>query len=394
MRKHTFPTFPLPHIMAEATVEYAVDPASVPDGAAALGVVMNITVNPNRVIPVVPKKPKPAWMSLRPVPSALPTAPPQPPPPATTKPRPVHDDDVRSRTEGAEALARNNPHDTDAAIDFDEPTHVYRYNDVVIPISVTTVVERAFDPDNHFDGPAVVDKWFEMWRRKGPAGEYGDLFAKLENGECTPEDVKLGIIDRWATAGPLGTEMHRAIEVHCNVHIADWSKHSSIGPHTNPLDVVHPELKQFDEFASGAWVAEMGLVPFRTELSTVYVSERTGRVLCAGQIDLLAVDKHGNYHIIDWKRVKPKYAITEFERAYRGKTGVSSVLAHLPDTKFYHYSLQASMYAVMAAQSHGWDAEGRLRLLRMHRDRGTGQLVLCADLRAEAKQLLEELDAQ
>jgi hypothetical protein len=135
-----------------------------------------------------------------------------------------------------------------------------------------------------------------------------------------------------------------------------------------------------------------GLVPFRTELSTVYVSERTGRVLCAGQIDLLAIDKHGNYHIIDWKRVKPKNAITEFERAYRGKTGVSSVLAHLPDTKFYHHSLQASMYAVMVAQSHGWGADGRLRLLRMHHDRGTGQLVLCADLRAEAKQLLEELD--
>jgi hypothetical protein len=104
-------------------------------------------------------------------------------------------DAVRSRTAGADALARANPHPCDSRIEFDEQIHVYTVDGVVVPTSVTAFLKKAFDPDDKFDGPAVIRKWFEMWRRKGLDGEYGSLFSRYESGEWTKAKLEQSILE-------------------------------------------------------------------------------------------------------------------------------------------------------------------------------------------------------
>jgi hypothetical protein len=191
--------------------------------------------------------------------------------------------------------------------------------------------------------------------------------------------------------------MHRVFEVHSNIHGDKWATVPCNGPHTSPDQAVAPELLQFDEWLKDDWVAEMGLVPWRTEFSVFYTSNRTGNfVVCAGQIDMVARDKEGNFYIIDWKRVDPKYDLSISATAYKGKMACNPIISHLPVTKYNQYSAQASAYSVCMEQMENkagpWDTGNQLYILRLHHKiAGGAQFIHCADLRTEVRSLLEEL---
>lgn len=294
---------------------------------------------------------------------------------------------ARSRTAGADALAIRYPHPVDARLRFEEAGHRYLWNGVKIPRSVTGVLADAMG--DHFDPVAVVDKNFEGWRRKGHAGEYGAIFDKLDAGELDEAAAKQAIRDTWAEAAPLGTELHRVLEVHLNEHPGGaWRGLSCVGEHTSPDPRVLPECAQFDEWARSEHAE--GIEPLRTEMSVVY-RNAAGQPVCAGQIDLLAA-KDGRAMIVDWKRVKKKNKLTATERAFRGQTGLHPFVAHVPKTHFHKYSLQTSCYAVMLQQCCGYDVGDNMWILRMHQDRPIYQWIKCHDYRAEAKRLLDTLD--
>lgn len=321
-------------------------------------------------------------------------------PSASKKPRlssNVLPEEPRVRTSGADRLARVNAHPIDKHIVFDEGPHEYRYRGQLVKISATTIKKNAFNPNDHFDGPAVVEKYFAGWKAKGPRSEYFHIIQEHADDEAA---AKQAILDSWDMASVLGTELHRLTELLVNIFYDDnaWRRRPVIPIefHNEHTATVAKEYEQILDWAASPWVAEHNLVPFRSELSVIW---RNNRDLCvaAGQIDGLFVneDDPTDFYILDWKRVKPKKMLTVYERAFKNRR--AERFPHIPDTDYHSYSMQLSLYAVMMEQSHGYkikkNGEKRMYLVRVHKDLGQHQLVECADYTREALELLSELES-
>jgi len=299
---------------------------------------------------------------------------------------------VASRTVGADELAKRHPMGCDKWITFEEERHIYtithkdgtqEYVGGDNPLKSTSNHVGSTFSSQPFDGAAIIKKNWQNWRKQGPRGEYGRYFIPYELGQCSEADVEQAILASWASASPLGTEVHRCLELLMNEHCDDWRAHSAV--RDDALPEIHTELEQFDAFAQTDPFAQT-MTPIRTELSVAWFDPTTTKLVTAGQIDLLAVDDDGNYWIVDYKRVKSKKLLTQYEKSY-GRTGEAPEVQHLPKTDFYKYALQVWAYALMLEQSCSISVVG-CKLLRVHSDRPTYQLVACPDLRTEARGML------
>lgn len=288
---------------------------------------------------------------------------------------------ARARNASATNLANLNAHCIDNEVEFVESTHVYYFRGIKIPISGTGVVHDVFDPTEEFDAKTVVDKYFSWWKRNNNP-EYAHI---LNDKDLNETEQKEAIINTWNSAGVYGTALHTSIEIHIDKYYAnnEWTTQ----PVLETDHIIADECKQFEEFTRSKWVHDLGLKPYRTELTVVYFNCSTP--VCAGQIDGLFVDKHGAYYIFDWKRVKPKYLLTKDEQPYRGKCAY--VYPHIPNTKFNKFSFQMSLYAVMLEESHGILNIAGFYVVRMHRDLPSYQLIQCTDYRIEARIALDAL---
>jgi hypothetical protein len=70
----------------------------------------------------------------------------------------------------------------------------------------------------------------------------------------------------------------------------------------------------------------------------------------------------GEYVIYDWKRSKG----IEYE-SYGGKTAITPCISHLPDSNFWHYSLQLNVYRKILQDKYGL-AITELALVVLHPD--------------------------
>jgi ATP-dependent exoDNAse (exonuclease V) beta subunit len=121
-------------------------------------------------------------------------------------------------------------------------------------------------------------------------------------------------------------------------------------------------------------------VPFRTEW-TVYDEE----IKIAGSIDMVYKDKAtGQLKIYDWKRAK------EIKR-FDYKNGTNPIVGHLPNSNFWHYSLQLNIYKAILEKNYGYRVS-ELFLVRLHPDNENNdyQLIQCADLSNEVNELFQE----
>ena len=118
-------------------------------------------------------------------------------------------------------------------------------------------------------------------------------------------------------------------------------------------------------------MAELGLRPVRTELCVGW--RDGGRGVSAGQLDALYVDSAGRHYLFDFKRVAKTKRLDARDTGTcrRGEAPPMGTgpMAHLPDTPYQKYSLQASIYNLMTLDTHGIDVGDRMYLLRMHSDR-------------------------
>lgn len=306
---------------------------------------------------------------------------------------------ARCRNEGADYLAKVNAYSVDADIEYNDDDHLYWYKGMLAPVSATAAIKKAFKPDDEFDPDATIERWFGKWMRDGAKSEYYPVLQQYKEGKITREEAAEAIKVGWSTAGPLGTEMHRLIEIFLNEQAMDPPppEGSVLERHAGDLtDDVKVEFEQFQEWWR-SWAVPRGMRAHRTELSVVWLGEG-GRFVCAGQIDGVLRDKDGEYYIFDWKRVKPKKLLTVFERAYRDpvtkQPQTAAMFPEIPLTDFHKYSFQASIYSVMMKQSHGIDAGNRLRVVRMHYQLGEAQYIECADYREQAKVLLAALEQE
>jgi hypothetical protein len=226
-------------------------------------------------------------------------------------------------------LASDNPIEM-VKIDFDEGKHQYTVEGHIVPISATSVKKNVFD-EKEFDGPGVIATNLRKWRANASSKYHHMVHGK------TDEEATAALLDLWGSANVLGTQLHFRFEGHLNgVEVPDDGK----------TDVEWRVLKAFtDELFKDTKSA-----PMRTELSVCWHDEETGRVTCAGQVDLLVRTQEGDYVMIDLKRTEKNL---QFNERTFGEADPSGPMAGTGVNDFHKYSFQQSLYCVMLEQCAG-----------------------------------------
>lgn len=240
-----------------------------------------------------------------------------------------------------------NRHRRDELISFEPESHTYRVGDHIYT-SVTTLVDDCFEK---FDA--------DYWARR----------------KATPECPAAELKRRWdevgAQARNCGTRLHERIERHY------------LGLDDLPDDGDRA-MDRFREFAD-RW----HLTPYRSEWR-IYIEEYR----LAGTLDFLAIDDDGELVLWDWKRsnkVVDAMGMPVIDSRW-GKHGFAPV-DHLPDTSYYHYALQLSIYRYILEQKYDVHP-GRARLGIFHPDHPVPYVVEVPYLRHEVISLLHDVAAR
>lgn len=196
-----------------------------------------------------------------------------------------------------------NRHQRDSEIHFDDAEHKYTIHGETYK-SVTTIVEGYFE---QFD----ADYWAE---RKAPG--LG----------MSAQEVK----DMWERKGEearnLGTQMHEKIERYY------------LGLQ-NSSDETYALFQQFTQ--------KYKLSPYRTEWAIYDEDSKT-----AGMLDFLHY-RDGRFVIFDWKRSNK--IISDGQPVKINKYGqhAFSPITQVPDTTYWHYALQVSLYRYILEKNYG-----------------------------------------
>jgi ATP-dependent exoDNAse (exonuclease V) beta subunit len=218
-------------------------------------------------------------------------------------------------------LAVKNAHPRDERIQFEESTHTYTIDGSKEGwVSCTGFIHKFFED---FNAGAVIAKM--MASDKWPTSKY---YGK------TAEEIKAEWNASGEEASAAGTRMHLDIEHYYNAEPVgnlegdEWS--------ANP----GPEWDYFQAFET-RWRIPQGLQPFRTEW-LVFKED----IKLAGSIDMVFKKPDGTFAIYDWKRAK------EMKYENKWQSGKSPV-DHLPDTNYWHYSLQLNIYRTILEELYG-----------------------------------------
>ena len=267
-------------------------------------------------------------------------------------------------------LAARHPHARDKDLHFDEESHTYTWLVAPgvterAPISVSTLLKPVFDD---FDAHAVVVKLWKTWLRNEDHKyhhliDYLHHVRGLEEPQIADEMAKL-----WRQKGDLaaadGTAMHKTLELFINgMYVPTERELAAAGgpPH---------ELQAFLAMNDNHW-PELQMRPYRTEFSMAWTDEATGRPLLAGQADYIAIDKHGRFHLFDWKRTKPSKMVlgrkvADTGRIFKTKYAKEPFQAHIMDD-YVKYSAQLHIYAFILREQYGIDCVS-CHMVQIHPD--------------------------
>jgi hypothetical protein len=221
----------------------------------------------------------------------------------------------QSITDGAltwQRLAVKNKHERDSRISFHEETHTYTIDGQKEGwISCTGFIHSFF---GHFDADAIIYKMMASpkWSENKYYGKTVDEIKALWDANC----------DEAAEAG---TRMHLDIEHYNNAEPVGNLEDDEWKPQ---------EGKEWEYFLKFERLhrQKRGLIPYRTEW-LVYKED----IKLAGSIDMVYKKPDGTYAIYDWKRAKEIKYENSWQKALMP-------LEHLPDTNYWHYSLQLNVY--------------------------------------------------
>jgi hypothetical protein len=271
-------------------------------------------------------------------------------------------------------LAVVNAHPRDERIQFEEETHTYTIDGVRKGwTSCTGFLHNFF---GHFDADAVIAKMMSS-----PKWYESKYYGK------TAEEIKAGWAAKGKASSEAGTRMHLDIEHFYNALPALWEmKDASASGRAASADGVKDasasgraaagEIRTVDidagiaamreadnwEAAGGAewdyfraYQRDFGsrFEPFRTEW---LVFDEEHKV--AGSIDMVYKKPDGTLAIYDWKRIE------EVKTENRFQSGLGPV-AHLPDTNYWHYSLQLNVYRYILQKHYGYTVS-ELALVVLH----------------------------
>ena len=286
-------------------------------------------------------------------------------------------------------LATKNHHPMDDRISFEEESHTYTIDGDSSFTSVTTFVHQHFP---HFDSEKTIASLLsEKKNFKGRTIQNNNKYRKMAianiqeilqqrnedssvekatallNDTSSPEyKQQTEFIDKqWKQTSVSGTKTHADIEYYYNELAVDNDT---------------PEYAYFQKFQSDFREQYPDYAPYRTEWTVFYKELKL-----AGSIDMIFENtKDGTLMIYDWKRVK----CIEYD-AFDNITATSPHLKDMPNSNFWHYSLQLNTYKAIIESQYDKKVT-KLVLVRLYPDAPSYELHECADLQKEVKELFRE----
>lgn len=224
-------------------------------------------------------------------------------------------------------LAKKNAHPRDADISFEEGPHIYTVlGERGTYTSVTTWNHGHF---SHFDADAVIDKMMASRNWNNPEYKYYGM---------TREEIKAMWEKKRNESAGAGTNMHYDIE--CYYNEMEVNNDSIEFSYFKKFVADFPELKAY-----------------RTEWMVYYEEFKL-----SGSIDMVFENPDGTILIYDWKRCQE----IVYENGF-GQHAKTECIKHLPDTNFWHYSLQLNTYKKILEDKYGKKVVG-LYLVCLHPD--------------------------
>lgn len=277
-------------------------------------------------------------------------------------------------------LKHKNYHPRDEYILFDEPTHKYTITkDSNSNYTSVTTWNHSHFP--HFDADKVIKNMMNG-KNWNPENKYWNM---------TPKEIK----EQWKKNGEsvsgAGTDLHYDIECFMNEDIVYEDTHESLA-HVTHYELYEVYQQQIEDGMlppnnSVEWSYFLEYIknfpqfePYRTEW-TVYHEE----LKLAGSIDMVYQNEDGTLNIYDWKRAKEIKKHSSFQ-----KYGITECINHLPDTNFWHYSLQLNTYKAILESKYNKKIK-YLYLVRLHPNNPNKsyELIRCAELSNEIADLFE-----
>ena len=272
-------------------------------------------------------------------------------------------------------LSEKNAHPRDEYILFQEEGHKYTItNDLDSKYtSVTTWNHRHFPV---FDADGIIDKMMKG-RNWKPGYKYWGM---------TKEEIKKQWSDNGNAVSGAGTDMHYEIECFMNNPEMDYPyTHQDLytrytDTHT-PEDIESTSLewKYFLQFVKDT----PHLRPYRTEW-LVYDND----LKLSRSNDMVYENPDGTLMIYDWKRSKGISAVNTYD-----KFATTECICHMPDSNFWHYSLQLNTYRAILEKKYERKVTS-LCLVRLHPDceENTYELIDVPDLRKDVAALFELIE--
>jgi len=241
-------------------------------------------------------------------------------------------------------LQTQNPHERDSHIVFDEEPHKYYIDGDDNYVSVTSIIHKQFAP---FDADKIIERM--MSSARWPQNKYFGMEA---------HEIKALWDKNRDEAASAGTKLHYDIECFYNEITVENSS---------------DEYKQFLSF----YKKHQDKTPYRTEWM---VWDKEYRI--AGSIDMTFVNEDGSIDIYDWKRSK------EIKTTNRWQYASTECISHLPDTNFWHYSLQLNIYKFLLEKNYGKTIKD-MYLVVMHPNQKKYQRYKVPELSTEVKELFD-----
>jgi ATP-dependent exoDNAse (exonuclease V) beta subunit len=256
-------------------------------------------------------------------------------------------------------LKKQNKHPRDENIHFEEEGHKYTIKsdqdkDPSKPYtSVTTFIHSNFPV---FESDRIIKNMMN-----GKSWKEGHKYWNM-----TADQIKNLWEKNASDVSALGTNLHYQIECFMNnpnlspnyCHSQLLEKYYEISSETIPSK----EWNYFINFITNF----PNLKPYRTEW-TIYHEE----LKLAGSIDMVYENPDLTLSIYDWKRVKNITTINTFN-----KYSFTECISHLPDSNFWHYTLQLNIYKKIIEEKYQKQVT-ELYLVRLHpeNEEGTYDLI-------------------
>jgi len=173
----------------------------------------------------------------------------------------------------------------------------------------------------------------------------------------TAEQIKASWFASGASVADAGTNLHEQIEHFMNNNVLEPGyTHKQLLEHYKSLEdsvVRGPEWQFFLKFVED----HPSFKPYRTEWM-IFDED----VKLAGSIDMVYENPDGTLSIYDWKRAKE---ITKDNNW--NKFALNPIIGQMPDTNYWHYSLQLNTYKHILERKYGKKVTN-LCLVRIHPD--------------------------